>query len=118
VFLAIIGPRWSKEWTSKAPADRSIRWLCALSNLSALKRIIPVSVNNAEMPRGEDLPDNLKPLADRNAFPLSPNRFDRDCQGLVEEIRVLIGETEPEHAIRVKIASSNEPSAFEEFLSN
>jgi hypothetical protein len=38
------------------------------------KRVIPVLVNDADMPRGEDLPEPLKPLARRNAVRLTHDR--------------------------------------------
>ncbi|HEV7733328.1 MAG TPA: toll/interleukin-1 receptor domain-containing protein [Candidatus Binatia bacterium] len=54
------------------------------------KRVIPVLVNGAEMPRPEQLPDSLKPLARRNAARVSHERFGADVQGLVSTLETVL----------------------------
>jgi hypothetical protein len=45
------------------------------------KHVIPVLVQEAEIPRDEALPETLKQLARRNAIKLTHQRFSADVQG-------------------------------------
>jgi hypothetical protein len=47
------------------------------------KRVIPVLVHDARMPRADELPEALRPLATRNAVRLTHERFRTDVQGLI-----------------------------------
>jgi hypothetical protein len=54
--------------------------------------VIPVLVGQAQMPRADQLPEGMKPLATRNAVRLTHERFRSDAQGLVTALqRVLKG---------------------------
>jgi hypothetical protein len=53
------------------------------SALKLGKRVIPVLVNDAHMPRADQMPEALRPLATRNAVRLTHERFRADVQGLV-----------------------------------
>ena len=58
-----------------------------LETVSALKRdipVIPVLVHGGHMPRPEQLPDDLKDLAYRNAMELTHARWDSDVQLLIK----------------------------------
>lgn len=60
---------------------------------AALKRdirVIPVLVDGASMPRVRDLPDDLKPLARRNAVEVSDTRFNTDADRLVGAIERIL----------------------------
>lgn len=90
VLLVLIGPRWLTA------TDDEGRWRLAdegdfvrIEILGALKRgmrVIPVLLQDATMPRAQDLPGGLAPLAQRNAFEIRNTSFDRD---LAELIRIL-----------------------------
>ncbi len=56
------------------------------------KRVIPVLVNGADMPRTEVLPGALQSLARRNAVRLTHERFRMDAQGLVQSIELALRE--------------------------
>ncbi len=56
-------------------------------------RVIPVLVQGAQMPRGNDLPDGLKPLASRNALEVSDTRFRSDVDRLIETLEAPPGPT-------------------------
>ena len=58
------------------------------------KRVIPVLVNDADMPRGEELPEALRPLARRNAVRLTHGRFRADTQGLIKALGVALEDVE------------------------
>ncbi len=91
VVLAVIGKGWVD---ARDPAgnrrlddpDDFVRIEIA-SALNQGKRVIPVLVGEAQMPRPEDLPDAIKPLARRNAVRLTHERFRADMQGLVKALQ-------------------------------
>src|SRR5204863_9312615 len=62
------------------------------SGLKLGKRVIPVLISNAQMPRPEELPDSLKPLARRNAVRLTHERFRADAQGLIKVLETALDE--------------------------
>src|SRR5262249_17123329 len=64
------------------------------SGLRLGKRVIPVLVNDAQMPRPEQLPTSLKQLARRNAVRLTHDRFKADAQGLVKVLEGALEESE------------------------
>jgi hypothetical protein len=96
VLLAIIGP----DWAGAQDGERQRRLNDANdfvrieieSGLKLGKRVIPVLINNAQMPRPEELPDSLKPLARRNAVRLTHERFRADAQGLIKVLETALDE--------------------------
>ncbi len=81
VLLAIIGERWigALDEHGKRRLEKSDDFV-RIEISSALrlgKRVVPVLVNEAEMPRADDLPPSLKPLARRNAVAIRPTRASR-----------------------------------------
>jgi Trypsin-like peptidase domain/TIR domain len=97
-MLVLIGPNWL---TARDDAGR--RRLDHLEDFvrieidSALrfgKRVIPVLLQKAEMPRGDALPEALRPLARRNAFGLTHERFRTDAQGLIKALESALAEAE------------------------
>ncbi len=58
------------------------------------KRVIPVLVGQAQMPRPDDLPETLRPLARRNAVRLTHERFRSDTQGLIKSLQESLKEIE------------------------
>jgi TIR domain len=95
VLLAVIGPQWvnAKDASGKRrldePADYVRREIA-----SALKRndvrVIPLLVSNATMPRGEDLPDDLKPLTARQNYELRYERFNADANDLIAQLAGIV----------------------------
>ncbi|HEU4834347.1 MAG TPA: toll/interleukin-1 receptor domain-containing protein [Pyrinomonadaceae bacterium] len=90
VLLALIGKDWldAKNESDKRRLDDPMDFV-RLETASALKRdipVIPVLVRGADMPRPEDLPDDLKELAYRNAVELTHARWDSDLQVLVRAL--------------------------------
>jgi hypothetical protein len=91
VLLALIGPNWADAKNEKGvrrldDPDDFVRIEIA-SALERDIRVIPILVDGAPMPRAEELPEPLKPLARRNAIQVSHVRFGADTQGLVEVLR-------------------------------
>lgn len=98
VLLALIGKDWLevKNEAGKRRLDDPMDFV-RLETASALKRdipVIPVLVRGADMPRPEDLPDDLKDLAFRNAVELTHARWDSDLQVLAKALTPYV-ETKP-----------------------
>ena len=72
------------------------------SGLKQGKRVIPVLVNNADMPRADELPDSLKPLSRRNAVRLTHDRFKADAQGLVKVLETALEQLEAARTARTE----------------
>jgi hypothetical protein len=96
VLLAVIGKAWLD-----ARDDHGGRRLDGPDDFvrieieSALKQdklIIPVLVQDARMPRAEELPEAIRQLARRNAVRLTHERFKSDTQGLIKDIRQALRE--------------------------
>jgi hypothetical protein len=90
-LLAVIGPHWLD-----ARDDAGLRRLDDANDFvrvelaSALVRdirVVPVLVRGARMPRADELPDDLKDLAYRNAVELTHARWKSDVQVLVSALR-------------------------------
>lgn len=90
VVLAIIGRHWlsASRQGGRSRLD-SPQDFVRVELLSALKRnvtVIPVLVAGATLPRPTDLPSELRPLLDRQAFVLSDERFHSDVDRLIAAI--------------------------------
>ena len=87
VLLAVIGPDWlsAKDSSGQRRLDDPSDFL-RIEVSSALERgirVIPVLVGGATMPSQDELPDDLKALARRQAHEFSEKRWDYDIQQLV-----------------------------------
>lgn len=90
-LLAIISPLWAGvEDEQGAPRLFSENDYVNLEVRIGLERpgvrVIPVLVNDAKMPRSEQLPDHLKPLTRLNAHTIADNRWKYDVGMLVEAL--------------------------------
>jgi hypothetical protein len=96
VVLAVIGKGWLDARDAKGARrledpDDFVRIEIA-SALGQDKRVIPVLVGDAPMPRPDELPEALRPLARRNAVRLTHERFRTDMQGLIKALQQALGE--------------------------
>jgi hypothetical protein len=97
VLLAVIGPHWldaqddAGERRLNDPGD-FVRIELA-SALGSGIPVIPVLVRSARMPRPEQLPEDLKDLAYRNAVELTHARWKSDVQLLLNAVRPHMGDT-------------------------
>jgi hypothetical protein len=97
-LLAIIGPRWLgiKDGQDRRRLDNPDDFVRIeiVSALARGKRVIPIVVNNAQPPKAENLPEDLKPLARRNAVPLSHERFGSDCERIIKAVQQALQKAE------------------------
>src|SRR5262245_8109845 len=103
--IVLIGPRWLS--TADAAGRRldnpqdNVRWeVC--ESLRRGKRVIPVLVDQVGLPSAGDLPEPLRPLAEKNFFALGLLSFDRDVETLIE---ALSGEVPPAVQLRLMRAA-------------
>ncbi|MBK7423425.1 MAG: toll/interleukin-1 receptor domain-containing protein [Propionivibrio sp.] len=91
ILLAVIGPRWVslQDAAGRRRLDDPNDYT-RLEISTALQRndvrVIPVLVEGAQMPGSDDLPDDLKPLARRNAIELTDKRWEYDVSQLVDTL--------------------------------
>lgn len=98
VLLAVIGNDWIGARNAAGgrrldDPDDFVRIEIAAA-LRQDKQVIPVLVDGAQMPRADELPEQLRPLARRNAVRLTSERFRADTQGLVKALQQAFEETE------------------------
>ncbi len=91
IFLCVIGPGWAeaKDHGGGRRLENPKDWV-RIEIEAALKQkklIIPVLINDAEMPSALRLPESLLPLAPINAARLTHERYGADIRGLIEAIK-------------------------------
>jgi ElaB/YqjD/DUF883 family membrane-anchored ribosome-binding protein len=100
VVIAVIG----KNWLSVADETGARRLdnpedfvrIEIESALAQRKRVIPVLVNDARMPRSTELPETMRAFARCNAVRLTHERFRADAAGLIKSLEQVLKETEAE----------------------
>jgi hypothetical protein len=93
VMLVVIGERWLEGGPGRRRLDEPGDFV-RFEVETALTRgitIIPLLVGQAAMPREEDLPPSLAPLAYRNALPIDPGRdFHHHVDQLVRALEQIL----------------------------
>jgi WD40 repeat protein len=94
VLISVIGKRWLTSSDEKRRRRLDNRDDFVRTEITAaLKRdirVIPVLVEDASMPRPRDLPDDLKPLANRNAIVVRHDSFGRDSERLIAAVEQVL----------------------------
>lgn len=94
VLIVIIGDEWLK--TADALGRRRLddpHDFIRLETATALKRgirVVPVLVGGALMPRADDLPEELKPLARRQAIEISHKQWDATTAELIRALEGIL----------------------------
>jgi hypothetical protein len=112
VLIAIIGRQWltCKDEQNVRRLDNPedfVRNEIAV----ALKReipVIPILVDGAQMPRGPDLPEDLKSLVRKNFLPITETSFDHDCQLLAIALEKILEKAATERIERERKKRFNE----------
>ncbi len=91
VLLAVIGPGWleAKDVHGMRRLDDPQDFV-RIEIAAALKRnvlVIPVLIDGAPMPRADQLPEDLKALARRNAVEVRNTQFGGDADRLIAKVR-------------------------------
>jgi cytolethal distending toxin subunit A len=106
VLLAVIGPHWlhAKDATGQRRLDDPVDYV-RMEIAAALNRkirVVPVLVDGARVPKPDDLPEDIKALARRNAIELRNDRFSRDVDALADGI---LGDRKPTWTRRTALTS-------------
>lgn len=97
VLVAIVGPRWLEVRNPQGErrldqAEDFVR-LEIESAMAQLIPVMPVLVDNASMPRADQLPESIAQFAYRNALPIPQEPyFDAGMSRLIEQIERLDGD--------------------------
>jgi hypothetical protein len=98
VLIAVIGKTWliaaDEAGVRRLDNAEDFVRIEIESALQQKKRVIPVLVNDAKMPRSSELPETLKAFARCNAVRLSHERFRADMQGLIRALEDVLAELE------------------------
>src|SRR5450631_49857 len=110
-LLAVIGPHWLD-----ARDDAGLRRLDDANDFVRVElasarvrdiRVVPVLVRGARMPRADELPDDLKDLAYRNAVELTHARWKSDVQVLVSALRAYMEAPEAVETANISQETAN-----------
>ena len=114
MLLAVIGDRWltvtDEHGGRRLDDSEDFVRIEIEAALTRKVRIIPVLVEGAVMPREEQLPASLSPLARRQALELSPARFSADTSRLLRALERALAEA---RAAEVSAPSARAPAASE-----
>lgn len=106
ILLAVIGKQWLTINDGQRRRLDNPEDFVRIEIATALRSGIPVSpilVQDASMPRAEELPDELKPLARRNAFVLSRAHRHEDLDRLIKEVERVLAATPGQPAATNKV---------------
>ena len=100
VMLALIGSTWlhQSDVSGRRRLDSESDWV-RIEIESALQRhrvVIPVLLDSAKMPEAASLPDSLRELAFLHAYAVRENTFERDLNGLIDQLREHVSLTKKE----------------------
>jgi tetratricopeptide (TPR) repeat protein len=100
VLIALVGNQWltiaDERGTRRLDNPHDFVRLEIEAALERNVRVIPVLVEGARMPRGEELPPSLAAPVRRNALELSPSRFEFDSNRLLRVLDVTVAATRAE----------------------
>jgi hypothetical protein len=90
VFFAVIGPQWlgSDPQASRILDEKDFVRRELQMALATGRKVVPVLVNDAEMPSVEALPSEIQSLPRINAFTIGHVSFDRDVAALLSSLGV------------------------------
>ena len=116
VLLALIGVRWADLMAQRVDAPEDFVAIEIKAALDQGKRVVPVLVGGAAMPRADALPEAIRALVRLHAVGVRHERFEADCQGLVTALKEQLAAAEREraaHAAAERSAANAEREAEE-----
>ena len=116
VVLVVIGKTWLNIKDERGERrldnpDDFVRIEIAVA-LSREIRVIPVLVEHAIMPRSTALPENLKPLARRNALQVNHQSFNADANRLISHIERAIKAVEDSRVMKAQAVRAERERAL------
>jgi hypothetical protein len=90
VSLVLIGDGWLGSRDGQGPArildDGDFVRAEVAASLASGRKVIPVLLNNAPMPDGDALPEDVRPVVNRNAVFVRHLSFDQDIELLLDAV--------------------------------
>ena len=83
VLLSLIGPEWTTELNSRSEESNDFVRIEISQALARGVRVVPVLIDDTNMPAQDDLPTELQSLSRLNAVRLSSGSFDTEMSQLV-----------------------------------
>jgi formylglycine-generating enzyme required for sulfatase activity len=98
--IVVMGPAWAtitdKQGRRRIElADDWVRQEVAHCLQSPGVGVFPVLVGDAHMPNADELPEALRPLTRRQAYPLTTRHWPKDVAVLVEHLKRILGLAQP-----------------------
>lgn len=94
VMLVVIGKRWldvrDESGIRRLDSNEDIVRLEIGTALNRSILVVPVLVHGAILPKASELPNDLKPLAERQAYELRDDRWDSDVKLLVARLSTTV----------------------------
>jgi hypothetical protein len=114
-MIVVIGPTWlnAADSTGRLRLDNPEDFV-RLEVSRALDRnirVIPVLIERSAMPLSTELPDNLKPLARRNALEISHTRFHSDTRRLIVALELALEQAEADRKAEAERAAAEKAEA-------
>lgn len=97
LFFAVIGPDWMGKTTAGGRRLDDSGDLVRAEIRAALARgvrVVPLLLDGAIMPRAEDLPEDIRGLAQKHAAEVRHQSFDRDMAHLFQSLGFSVGASE------------------------
>ena len=96
VLLVVVGTRWLHALKRRTTQSNTIDYVRREIELAIEqdRRIIPVLVDGAAMPREEQLPSGIQSLAYQQSFRINHDRFTSDVQLLIQSLRKILEKSE------------------------
>ena len=108
VLLAVIGKGWidARDDTGARRLDnhKDFVRIEIESALKLGKRVIPVLVGDTPLPRPEELPEAIRPLARRHAVRLSHERFRADAHSLIKALQRVLEDADARRQADAEVA--------------
>jgi hypothetical protein len=90
VMIALISRQWARATGGEQDEEEDYVRLEVAAALGRKIPLIPIMIQGASMPRAKELPDDLAPIARRNAFELRDARWERDVEDLILDLEKLL----------------------------
>lgn len=91
VLLSVIGDNWIEILQSRQTQANDFVRIEIAQALARGVRIVPVVVDNAQIPSESDLPEDLKSLARLNAVRITSDSFDADIAHFLQFLSTFLG---------------------------
>ena len=91
VFVPIIGKAWKERLELVDASGRDFVAHEVDTALKSNRHILPILIDDAQMPDRSELPERVRGLVDLNALSIRHRSFERDTKNLIDAISFMLG---------------------------